>query len=180
MKKCKKCKSNLRNEVFKLYEDKLLGIPGVHIRNTVVREFCPKCRHDQSIIIPNLQGLIAAVAVHRIGLPLKLSPAEIVFLRKACEWPAKVLAAKVEVRPETVSRWENGWETMSPQSEKLFRLIVGNKLYSAAPAVAFDPQAISNMRLQPVSRRRLIMFFQQTDDSEQVWKEEKRFAYGGR
>jgi DNA-binding transcriptional regulator YiaG len=178
MKKCPKCKSNIKSEVFKLYEDKLLGIPGVYIKNAVVREFCPKCRHNQSIIIPNLQGLIAAVAVHRINQPLKLSPREILFLRKACEWTARTFAGKLEVRPETVSRWENGKETMSPQSEKLLRLIVGDKLHRAASAITFDPQFIGNMRLQSVSQHRLIMCFCLTRNADQGYQEQKRFAYG--
>jgi len=184
MKKCKKCKSKLKKEVYSLYEDRLLGIPGVYIRNAAVREYCPKCRRDESVIIPNLQGLVAAVAVHRVMLPLKLNPEEIVFLRKACEWPAKMVAEKLDVRPETVSRWENGRETMSPQSEKLFRLFVGDKLHRTARAISYDPQAIGNMKLQPVSRQRLIMHFQQqgqvTQTEQALWKEEKRYAYGGR
>jgi hypothetical protein len=73
------------------------------ICNTVTVESCPKCPRSQSIIIPNLQGLIAAIAVYRVKQPLKLSPEEIRFLRKACEWTARELGEKLQIRSETIS-----------------------------------------------------------------------------
>jgi DNA-binding transcriptional regulator YiaG len=176
MKKCKKCKSKLKSDVFEIYEDKLLGIPGVYLRNTVSRDFCPKCQKNQSIVIPNLQGLIAAVAVHRVKQPLKLSAEEIRFLRKACEWKAIELGKKLEVRAETISRWEHGTETMSPQSEKLLRVIVADELSGKAPGIDVDPKALAKMPLQPVSRRRLFMCFEYSADD---WKEDKKRVANG-
>ena len=62
-KKCEKCGSFIKTKLVEKYEDKNLGIPGVFIWNTVALESCPRCPRSQSVIIPNLQGLIAAVAV---------------------------------------------------------------------------------------------------------------------
>jgi DNA-binding transcriptional regulator YiaG len=172
---------NLKSEVFQKYEDKRLGIQGVYILDTISREFCPKCPDEQSIVIPNLGGLIAAVAVHRVKQPLKLSNQEIRFLRKACDLTARELAEKVQVRHETVSRWENGEETMSPQSEKVLRMIVGDLLADKAPGIEFDRKAIPPMRIEPISKRRLAMYFfaEHVNEDDQVsWNERKRFAYG--
>jgi transcriptional regulator with XRE-family HTH domain len=172
-KKCEKCGSSIKTKLVKKYEDKNLGIRGVFIWNTVTVEFCPRCPRSQSVIIPNLQGLIAAVAVYRVQVPLKLNAHEIRFLRKAIEWTAKELGEKLEVRPETISRWETGSDVIGPQSEKLFRVIVGYELSEKAPAIEFDPKAIAKMRIRPFSRDPLTMHFTKTTDAAQEWKERK-------
>src|SRR5271166_1593132 len=48
------------------------------------------------------------------------------------------LAAKLEVREETVSRWENEKEPIGATSEKLLRLIVAQFLGDKAPALEVD------------------------------------------
>jgi hypothetical protein len=53
---------------------------------------------------------------------------------------------------------------------KLLRFIVGDELSEKAPGIAFDRKDIAKMRIVPVSRRRLVMSFEQADDAEQQWK----------
>ena len=96
MNRCRKCGSKLKTRLIREYKANELGIAGVSIWNAVSEETCPKCNNRQSVIIPNLQGLVAAIAVLRIAIPFKLSGSEIRFLRKAMEWPAKKLAEKLD------------------------------------------------------------------------------------
>ena len=103
-----------------------------------------------STVIPDLEGLRAAMAVKRVNDPLKLNGTEIRFLRKALGYTGKELAEKMQVSAESVSRWENNKELMRPIGEKLLRLIVGGMLASKAPALDFDSDEIVNMHIQSV------------------------------
>src|SRR5271155_4157711 len=110
------------------YTSEALGMDGVVLRNAVTEQRCETCGFVKSVIIPNLQGLIAAIAVGRALEPLKLRGNEIRFLREALEETAQKLAQTVEVLPTQISRWENDAEVISPRSEKLLRLYVVDKL----------------------------------------------------
>ena len=100
------------------------------------------------------------------------------FLRKALGWLSRELASKLEVRDETVSRWENGREPVGPTSEKLLRLIVAEFLGEKAPAVEVDEKRIASMRLRtirPVAKP-VEMRFRAVDTKvarrrERVWKQ---------
>lgn len=131
------------------YEDDLMGIPVVLI-NAVQQKVCEECQEVLSTIIPDLEGLRAAMAVTRVNDPLKLNGREVNFLRKALGFSGKELAGRMEVSAGTVSRWENDKELMGPTSEKLLRLIVGGMLADKAPALDFDPSEIVDMRIQSV------------------------------
>lgn len=131
------------------YEDDLMGIPVV-LRNAVEQKVCGECGEVLSTVIPDLEGLRAAMAVTRVNDPLKLNGKEIRFLRKALGYTGKKLAEKMQVSAESVSRWENNKELMRPVGEKLLRLIVGGMLASKAPALDFDSDEIVNMHIQSV------------------------------
>ena len=131
------------------HQDDLMGIPVV-LTNAVVQRVCGNCGEVLSTIIPDLEGLRAAMAIMRVNDPLKLNGKEICFLRKALGYTGKELAGKMQVAAESVSRWENNRELMRPMGEKLLRLIVGGVLATKAPAVDFDADEIVNMRIQSV------------------------------
>ena len=100
--------------------------------------------------IPDLDGLIAAVAVTRAMQPTKLLGVDIRFMRKAIGISGKALAASMEVKPETLSRWENSKEVIGPTSEKLLRMVTVGALAQKAPAVDIDMQVIVDMRILSV------------------------------
>ena len=137
----------VKGEVQPQYEETSLGLPVV-LMNAVEIKRCPNCGEILSVKIPDLQNLIAAMGVMRVGNPLKLAAMDIKFLRKALNITARELADRLEVSPETISRWENGKDVIGPANEKLLRLIVGDALTSDAPAIDFDPDAIINMRVE--------------------------------
>lgn len=126
-----------------------VGIP-LELIDCVDGTVCKKCGELLSHKIQYPDRLIAAAAVARISEPEKLTGADIRFLRKALQEPAKDIASLLSVAPETVSRWENDKLPMNPQSEKLFRIYVGFSLQDKAPAVRFDAERVVSLELKPV------------------------------
>jgi DNA-binding transcriptional regulator YiaG len=146
---CSNCGNGIGEEtLLPRYEPKDLGLDGVVLLNAVKEARCSKCGEVESITIPNLQGLIASVAVCRVKNPLKLKGVEIRFLRKAMEMTGSDLAEKLDYsRKEKVSLWENDQEPMSPRSERLLRILVGDKLGEFSP-ISITSNEILSMRIQ--------------------------------
>jgi len=87
----------------------------------IEHEHCDDCG-EESFTIPNLSGLHKLITKLIVSKPGRLTPSEIRFLRKQPGWSAKDLARKLNVCPETVSRWENGKRLMNEHAEKLLRI----------------------------------------------------------
>jgi len=151
--KCERCGGRLvARKVPEYRNDVLIGIPGVVILNAVEEVRCANCGHAVATGFSNLEGLVSAIAVARAQAPVKLSAGDVRFLRKALGWSSKELAAKLEVRDETVSRWENEREPVGPTSEKLLRLMVAEFLSEKAPGMAIDEKRIASMRIRSVGK----------------------------
>jgi DNA-binding transcriptional regulator YiaG len=178
--KCEKCGGIVATRTLAEYRnDALMGLPGVVILNAVEEVRCRKCGNVAAIGFSNLEGLLAAVAVARVTAPQKLSGGDVRFLRKALGWLSKELAAKLEVRDETVSRWEHGKEPVGPASEKLLRLIVAEFLGEKAPAMEVDEKRIVSMRIRavrpvakPVEMRFRAVNIRVARRHERVWNSE--------
>jgi|HubBroStandDraft_6_1064221.scaffolds.fasta_scaffold399799_2 transcriptional regulator with XRE-family HTH domain len=136
-------------EVLDCHREVIGGLPVILLKAVEITR-CGSCHEVLSKKIPNLQKLIAAMAIVRVSDPLKLRGEDIRFLRKAMNWTGKEMAAALGVSPETVSRWENGKDLIGVANEKLLRFIVGTELEESAPAIDFDAQQISNMRIESV------------------------------
>ena len=78
----------VKGEVQPQYEETSLGLPVV-LMNAVEIKRCPNCGEILSVKIPDLQNLIAAMGVMRVGNPLKLAAMDIKFLRKALNITAR-------------------------------------------------------------------------------------------
>jgi DNA-binding transcriptional regulator YiaG len=100
-------------------------------------------------IVPDINGLEAAVAVARATVPAKLSGKEIRFLRKALGLRATALAEFLDVTPETFSRWENGKETISNNPERILRLRVVHGLRGRAIGVKAASDAVLDLKISP-------------------------------
>lgn len=150
--KCQACGSNARESVEPYYVERFFGVH-IGLINSIKKINCGSCG-EETVTIPDVEGLIAAAAVYRCTVPIRLNGAEIKFLRKSIEMSAKELAKILDSRPETVSRWETDKEPIKASNEKLLRLLVGNLLkggeHDAAPAIDFDEQEIINMNIIPV------------------------------
>ena len=151
--RCEACGGRLQKRQVKEFRDDLLGIANVVLLDAVEQKVCEDCNEVATTTIPDLNGLIAAVAITRALFPAKLGGPEIRFMRGALGLTAKKLAAKLEVREETVSRWEHGKEPIRPQSEKLLRMMAGSRLRKAAPGIDFKQRhvrRILDMQIDPL------------------------------
>jgi len=129
------------------YYDVAMGFP-VILRESVIEVRRPD--GEKGIIIPDLAGLEAAMAVARVSVPAKLTGPEIKFLRKAMALKAAALAKFLDVTAETLSRWENGREPISTNAERLLRLRVLNTLRDRAPGVVVTAGDVLELKFLPV------------------------------
>jgi transcriptional regulator with XRE-family HTH domain len=145
----KQCDNHaIRKSLIPSYQADMLGIAGVRLLNAVIQERCVECDYLQSITIPNLQGLIAAVAVTRAFVPQKLRGGDIRFLREALGMTGLELAAKVvKVSPSQLSRWENDKEPMGQPNERLLRLYIADELIKRT-ALKVDKSILYRMDIE--------------------------------
>lgn len=146
---CVECGGLVSVHILPHYKDLQIGV-AVDLVNTVEEITCKNCK-EQELSFPDFNGLLAAIAVARVKTPVKLKGEEIRFLRKALELTAKELALRLYVTPETISRWENDKENMSPPVERLLRLLVAKILADQTPGVLVDEMKVLSM---PMSRIR--------------------------
>lgn len=120
MTSCKHCGSS-RVKTRALTDKDLseLGIP-VRVSNGASIVKCEKCGEEDALIA-SMNELIAAAAISLAFAPYKLNSDEVLFCRKAMGFTGKKLAKILDVKPETVSRWENGKQPIADSTEKLFR-----------------------------------------------------------
>jgi putative zinc finger/helix-turn-helix YgiT family protein len=97
------------------------GLPNVRLQNIEVRR-CPKCGETYEVI-PRIEELHALLARAVATKAAKLTAEEVVFLRKWLGWDRAEFAKRMDVQPETVSRWENGTQVISGTTERLLRLM---------------------------------------------------------
>jgi putative zinc finger/helix-turn-helix YgiT family protein len=81
---------------------------------------CDVCG-EEGVVIPKINQLNEALAKAIAKRPERIEPGEIRFLRKYLGWSGKDFAKRMEVTPETVSRWETGTRQMGATAEKLLR-----------------------------------------------------------
>jgi DNA-binding transcriptional regulator YiaG len=104
---------------------------------------------EEMIAIPDLEGLARAAAMARALNPVQLSGKEVRFIRRALDLSQKEFAEKMELAPETVSRWENDHNGAGAMSEKLIRHNVCALLHKDG-VCDYDPKIIVNMQFVPV------------------------------
>lgn len=134
----------LKEEILSTYVEKSLGIC------VELREAARKVTYDDGTVateIPDIEGLVATVAMARALMPIRFSASELKFLRKAIGYTGRELAEALETSIETVSRWENG-QQMGGYVEKNYRLLICSLLREAAPAVPYDPDMIAFMKVK--------------------------------
>jgi putative zinc finger/helix-turn-helix YgiT family protein len=101
---------------------------------------CERCGETYTSIpaIEELHRQIAAAVIRKKG---RLAPAEIRFLRKWLGWSGVDFAKRTGTKPETVSRWENGKASMSPQADRLLRLLIAKE----APVMEYPVDVLAQV-----------------------------------
>lgn len=172
---CGECGSRrLKAVLLPEYETNLGGMR-VRLVNSVIREVCEDCG-DATIEIPDLDRLSKAAAMVRALVPIRLSGADVRFMRLALDMTGRDFAKIMELTPETVSRWENGERGIGGYSEKLLRHNMCALLHAQVPAIEYDPVDITKMaimnapedfRLPPLEFRRIVL--KENRETEEAW-----------
>ena len=98
------------------------------------------------IHIPNLEGLVVAIAISRCLTPVRLDGREVRFIRRAIGKTAKDFAADIELDASTYSRWENGKQQVGAWADKQVMHAAVAYLKDKAPEMGADIRMISEMR----------------------------------
>lgn len=103
---------------------------------------------DVSVEVDDLLTLAAAAAVTRCLMPMRLRGTELRNIRKIAGFTAVGLAEEMgeKTSPETVSRWENEKQPMGGYAEKVFRLVICERLRERAPGVGYRDGMIAALR----------------------------------
>jgi DNA-binding transcriptional regulator YiaG len=104
---------------------------------------------ELTIELPKVQELLAASAVSRCLMPIRLRGYEMKAMRKIIKLTLVEMAQNLDERtaPETVSRWESEAQPMGGYAEKVLRLFVCEKLREQAPGVDYHASAIANLKV---------------------------------
>jgi transcriptional regulator with XRE-family HTH domain len=126
--------------------DEQMGLPVLLVDSAYKAE----SSGTEGVVVPDVSGLEAAIAVARVMNDFKLNGKELKFLRRAIGLKAVDLAKFLDVSAETVSRRETGKELISTNDERVLRLRVYRTLKDRAPVVEADADIILNMTFKPV------------------------------
>ena len=120
--RCPVCDRSELVESVENYNYRESGLVNITLNGITVRK-CPEC----GVVLPsirNIEGLHDCIARFLVKKEERLSPAEIVFLRKSLDWSSSDLARNLQIDKSQVSKWEHGRVEMSKSNELLFREII--------------------------------------------------------
>ena len=120
-----------------------LGIPVTLIDAALEHE-------DGSVEIPDLDMLLASVALARALEPIQMVGAELRFLRHVLHLTGTEFATEIDLSDKTViSRWENDKARPGGYTEKIIRQHILNELSSRAPGIDIGQTTIPRMKIHP-------------------------------
>lgn len=139
----------VRSETLPVHEENLMGLPVV-LKDAAVVE--TDAAGDETVTIPDMGALVAAIAVNRCLEPRKLAGGEIRFMRKALGMTQAAFAETLDIDPATVSRWENDGQVLGGFAEKCLRHLVCDTFHAEFPYFDYDPKRISYMKIMMPAR----------------------------
>lgn len=119
---CANCKNTTVNSSTENYHYTACGLKNVTLVGIEVRT-CTTCGWRVAVI-PNVDGLHKVLAQALVEKKSRLIGGEYRFLRKHLGESSADFAAMIGVSPETISRWENEKELVSPVADRLLRVLV--------------------------------------------------------
>lgn len=134
------------------------GLKNVYLAGITV-EVCEKCGIE-SPIIPQIEQLHKAIASVLAGKPDLLSGEEIRFLRKIAGFPANKFAALLMMDAATLSRAENGHQSLGASSDKLARAVA---MAAISVEAAKDVLIKIAEKMEHQHKSRLPLFFYEKD-----------------
>lgn len=144
--KCRTCNTEYKEYILPEHKEDVGGVT-VLLRNTVHVRKCDGC-DDEQTMIPDLRGLVRAVAMMRASIPLRLGPGDIKLMRRALDLTQKEFAEAMDITPETVSRWESADSRgIGSYSDKLVRQNVCALIHEMEPGMTYDAAEIARMHV---------------------------------
>lgn len=147
------------------YHYRECGLDNVVLTGITVRT-CPECG-ALAPKIPKIEALHDCIAHALVKKEERLTPSEIIFLRKSLGWSGTIFAENIHSDRSQVSKWESGKVVMSKPNELLLREMVARgkkiedyKRIDAALKVA----------------NKVVSLFVRIDESKQQWTDEWREA----
>src|SRR5919198_3779604 len=120
--RCPICERAELVETVQNYRYRECGLDNVILMGITVR-VCPLC--DTRVPkIPRIEALHDCIAHALVKKEERLTPAEIIFLRKSLGWSGTLFAENMHSDRSQVSKWESGKVIMSMSNELLLREMV--------------------------------------------------------
>jgi putative zinc finger/helix-turn-helix YgiT family protein len=98
------------------------GLSNVVLQGVEVAE-CPACGHYE-VTIPHLAKIHRAIALALAKSPVRLTGAQLRFLRKHVGYNGEQLAKYLHTDKTRISKWERGEDPIGPSNDRLVRLLV--------------------------------------------------------
>jgi DNA-binding transcriptional regulator YiaG len=143
MRRCASCNGMVERSTLPEHTEDLGGIV-VKVLNAVQVARCSNCG-EQMIAIPDMDGLARAVTISRALNPVRLAGREVKFFRRVLDMTQADFAKRMDLTPESVSRWETDARGVGGGCEKLMRHNVCALLYKDTKGRPYDPAIITNM-----------------------------------
>ena len=99
------------------------GLSNVVLQGVEAAE-CPACGHCD-VTIPHLAKIHRAIALALAESPVRLTGAQLRFLRKYVGYTGEQLAKYLHTDKTKISKWECGEDPIGPSNDRLIRLLVG-------------------------------------------------------
>jgi DNA-binding transcriptional regulator YiaG len=103
---------------------------------------------ETTIQVPNIEKASAAAALARCLMPVRLRGHELKAIRRIAGMTASQLSESMDgASIETVSRWENEKQAIGGYAEKVFRLVMCERLREKAPAISYEDGMIARLKV---------------------------------
>lgn len=135
--KCLECGKIMKKTKVGNYHFTISGLDNVYLKDVLVWD-CPSCG-EREVVIPNIENLHEVIAKTISLKKSALIAKEIRYLRSFLGFSGAQFARNVAVKPETVSRWENGKQKMDLTTERFLRVLV---LTDAGPFRDYEDQLV--------------------------------------
>jgi DNA-binding transcriptional regulator YiaG len=130
------------------HEEDALGLPYPIVLIDGAEEELNEAGEPVGVSIPDMEELVAAVALARVLDPLQLDGREVRFIRHVIGMQAKDFARALDMSPETFSRWENGKQEVGGWADMGVRMAAIIHLRERAPGLSLDTKDVTGLRIR--------------------------------
>ena len=139
-----------KTRILDRYEEHLMGLPYPVVLLDAAEEITDQ--EDGQVLgvaVPDAEELAAAVTLALCFMPVRLTGAEVRFIRRVLGMTGQELAAAVEMDPATLSRWEHGKQGVGGWADKGIRMAAVLRLQDRAPGSSLRPEDVVTLPLSP-------------------------------